>query len=145
MVWSVRKTGATEPTDDSSARSVDSKSLGVMPPRVQPLADRGVGAARAIWQVGRGGGGGLVIGAKWGTNSDPREATQLTESQGVLGPAPVGAVALSLAAPGRPGGENDLPNGSQYDDNSHPQSRLRAVRGASDLALYLWAILGSNQ
>ena len=55
------------------------------------------------------------------------------------------AVALSLAAPGRPGGENDLPNGSQYDDNSHPQSRMRAVREASDLALHLWAILGSNQ
>jgi hypothetical protein len=56
-----------------------------------------------------------------------------------------GAVALALAAPGRPGGENDLPNSSQYGDSSHPQSRMRAVGGASDLALHLWAILGSNQ
>jgi len=45
----------------------------------------------------------------------------------------------------RPGGEHDLPNCSQYGDSSHPQSRMRAVRGASDLALHLWAILGSNQ
>jgi hypothetical protein len=28
---------------------------------------------------------------------------------------------------------------------SHPTRRMRALRGASELALHLWAILGSNQ
>ena len=40
------------------------------------------------------------------------------------------AVALALAAPGRPDGENDLPNSSQYGGSSHPRRRMRAVSGA---------------
>ena len=42
-------------------------------------------------------------------------------------------------------GGHDLPNSSQYGNSSHPPSRMRAVSGASELALHLWAILGSNQ
>ena len=42
-------------------------------------------------------------------------------------------------------GEHDLPDSSQYGDSSHPSSRMRTVSGVSDLALHLWAILGSNQ
>jgi hypothetical protein len=40
---------------------------------------------------------------------------------------------------------DDLPDFSQYDNSSHPVGRMRAVPGASELALHLWAILGSNQ
>ena len=43
------------------------------------------------------------------------------------------------------GEKGNLPNFSQYGDNSHPVGRMGAVRGASELALHLWAILGSNQ
>ena len=32
--------------------------------------------------------------------------------------------------------EHDIPNGSQYGDSSHPQRRMRAVRGTSDLGLH---------
>ena len=42
-------------------------------------------------------------------------------------------------------GGHDLPNSSQYGNSSHPPSMMRAVSGASELALHLWAILGSNQ
>ena len=41
--------------------------------------------------------------------------------------------------------KGNLPNFSQCGDSSHPVRRMGAVRGASDLALHLWAILGSNQ
>jgi hypothetical protein len=41
--------------------------------------------------------------------------------------------------------DGNLPNFSQYGDSSHPARRMGAVRGASELALHLWAILGSNQ
>ena len=43
------------------------------------------------------------------------------------------------------GEKGNLPNFSQCGDSSHPARRMRAVRGASELALHLWAILGSNQ
>jgi len=50
-----------------------------------------------------------------------------------------------LSQPRETCGEDDLPNSSQYGDSSHPSGGMRAVHGAFDLELHLWAILGSNQ
>ena len=42
-------------------------------------------------------------------------------------------------------GEDDLPISPNTATSSHPHYGMRAVHGAFDLELHLWAILGSNQ
>jgi hypothetical protein len=78
-----------------------------------------------------------------------RSITATVDLYGHLVPEATGRARDALdSAFGRAGTcarNDDLPDFSQYDNSSHPVGRMRAVPGASDLALHLWAILGSNQ
>ena len=65
-----------------------------------------------------------------------------TVPEGARSSWPFGRLGMTRQASGKKG---NVPNFSQYSDSSHPEGRIRAVRGASKLALHRWAILGSNQ